>query len=52
MVRLEPWEYDTFRTPRDQGGTLVTFVPNGTGGVSGVRISGVVFARQRAGDRR
>jgi len=47
MVRLEPWEYDTFRTPRDQGGTLVTFVPNGTGGVSGVRISGVVFARQR-----
>jgi len=47
MVRLEPWEYDTFRTRGEQASTLVTFVPNGTGGVSGVRISGVVFARQR-----
>jgi hypothetical protein len=52
MARLEPWEYDTFRTRGDQGSTLVTFVPDGAGNVSGVRISGVVFTRQRTAPRR
>ena len=52
VARLEPWQYDTFRARSDQATTLVTFVPDGAGGVTGVRISGVVFARQRTSDRR
>jgi CubicO group peptidase (beta-lactamase class C family) len=43
-AKLEPWEYDTFRSGQ---GALVTFVPDGTGGVTGVRISGIVFAKRR-----
>ena len=48
-LKLEPWEYDTFRAG---GSTPVTFVPDGAGGVTGVRISGVVFAKQRTTGRR
>ena len=49
VARFEPWEYDTFRTRGDPGSvTAVTFVPDGAGNVSGVRISGVVFARLRS----
>jgi CubicO group peptidase (beta-lactamase class C family) len=53
IARLEPYEYDTFRTRGDATSvTAVTFVPDGAGNVSGVRVSGIVFARQRAGGRR
>ena len=52
IARLEPWEFDTFRTRGGQGSTSVTFVPDGAGGVTGVRISGVVFARVRTPGRR
>ena len=47
-LRLEPWEYDTFRG-RDAGGSTVqiTFVPDGAGSVSGVRVRGVTFTRVR-----
>jgi CubicO group peptidase (beta-lactamase class C family) len=51
-ARLEPWEFDSFRARGDFGPTIVTFVPDGAGNVSGVRISGVVFARQRTAPRR
>ena len=47
-LRLEPWEFDTFRG-RDAGGAMVqvTFVPDGTGNVSAVRVRGVTFTRVR-----
>ena len=48
-VRLEPYQYDTFRS--GQGGPL-TFIPDGTGNVSGVRVSGITFARARTAGRR
>jgi CubicO group peptidase (beta-lactamase class C family) len=48
IARLEPWEYDTFRTRGSSASvTAVTFVPDGAGNVSGVRISGIVFGRLR-----
>jgi CubicO group peptidase (beta-lactamase class C family) len=53
IATLDPWEYDTFRTHDGAfGATPVTFVPDGTGNVSAVRVSGVVFARLRASGRR
>ena len=47
---LEPVRFDTFRTrpadaARDQA--LLVFMPDGTGGVASVRISGITFMRKR-----
>jgi CubicO group peptidase (beta-lactamase class C family) len=48
---LEQWEYDAFRNrpskPED-GPTTLTFVPDGAGGLSGVRVFGTTFVRARA----
>ena len=47
---LDPVRFDTFRTkPSEQarGATTLTFMPDGTGGIAAVRISGVTFARVR-----
>jgi CubicO group peptidase (beta-lactamase class C family) len=53
-VELEPWEYEQFRTrsPTAQStGTPLVFVPDGMGGISAVRMSGVNFARVRGTSR-
>ncbi len=46
---LDHWDVDSFRThaanPRDQ--IALIFTPDGTGGISAVRISGISFARVR-----
>jgi CubicO group peptidase (beta-lactamase class C family) len=45
---LAHWEYDTFRarwTDPRQGASLVTFMPNGRGGVAAVRAFGATFQR-------
>jgi hypothetical protein len=41
--------FEAFRTKASEGRrpTVLTFVPDGTGGVSGVRVSNIVFARVR-----
>ncbi len=46
---LEHWEYDAFRSRRAPGDspTTLSFVPTGTGSVSGVRAYGVTFVRAR-----
>jgi CubicO group peptidase (beta-lactamase class C family) len=46
---LEPVSFEAFRTKASEGRrpTVLTFVPDGTGGVSGVRVSNIVFARVR-----
>jgi CubicO group peptidase (beta-lactamase class C family) len=53
-VELEPWEYEQFRTrsstPQSTGTPLI-FVPDGMGGISAVRMSGVNFARVRGTSR-
>jgi CubicO group peptidase (beta-lactamase class C family) len=49
---LEPVAFETFRTKADEDATNLTFVPDGAGGVSGVRVSGITFARQRSSNRR
>jgi CubicO group peptidase (beta-lactamase class C family) len=51
---LEPWEYDSFRTRVAAGvsRTLVTFVPDGAGNVTAVRVSGITFGRVRTTNRR
>ncbi|HEY4132701.1 MAG TPA: serine hydrolase [Gemmatimonadaceae bacterium] len=49
---LEPINYETFRTKTSEDATNLTFVPDGNGGVAGVRISGITFARQRSANRR
>ena len=51
-LKLEPWEFDTFRS-RDASGatTQLTFVPDGAGNISAVRVRGVTFARVRARSR-
>lgn len=48
-VPLEPVSFEAFRTkPSDAGGpTVLTFIPDGSGGVSGVRVFNIVFARAR-----
>ncbi|MBX6363389.1 MAG: serine hydrolase [Gemmatimonadetes bacterium] len=46
---LEHWEYDTFRAHLEderQDPILVTFLPDGAGGVSAVRLMGVTFRRE------
>jgi CubicO group peptidase (beta-lactamase class C family) len=49
---LEPINYEMFRTKTSEDATNLTFVPDGNGGVAGVRISGITFARQRSANRR
>jgi hypothetical protein len=48
---LHQWEYDTFRsTPKDptDDPTSLSFLTNGNGTVTGVRVFGMVFPRSRA----
>jgi CubicO group peptidase (beta-lactamase class C family) len=48
---LEQWEYDAFRnrpSKPEESPTTLTFVPDGAGGVSGVRVFGTTFVRARA----
>jgi CubicO group peptidase (beta-lactamase class C family) len=47
---LEPVTFDAFRTKPSEGvrPTVLTFVPDGSGNVSGVRVSNILFARVRA----
>jgi len=52
-VRLEPFDYDTFRAHGAAGSsTQVIFVPDGTGNISAVRVLGVTFSRVRSNGRR
>jgi CubicO group peptidase (beta-lactamase class C family) len=48
-VPLEPVSFEAFRTKPSEGArpTVLTFVPDGNGGVSGVRVSNILFARVR-----
>jgi CubicO group peptidase (beta-lactamase class C family) len=49
---LEPWEHESFRAvgpPPALGRTAVTFLPDGSGGVTAVRVFGVTFQRARSG---
>jgi CubicO group peptidase (beta-lactamase class C family) len=53
--RLEPVEYEMFRTQPSAGGRAplsLTFVPDGAGNVMAVRLFGVTFPKVRAGGRR
>jgi CubicO group peptidase (beta-lactamase class C family) len=47
---LEPVSFEAFRTRPGAGARplVLTFVPDGSGGVSGVRVSNILFARVRA----
>jgi len=47
---LEPVSFEAFRTKPSDGArpTVLTFVPDGSGGVSGVRVLNILFARTRA----
>jgi hypothetical protein len=49
-VPLEPVSFEAFRTKPSDGArpTVLTFVPDGSGGVSGVRVANILFARARA----
>jgi hypothetical protein len=42
--------FEAFRTKPSEGArpTVLTFVPDGSGGVSGVRVFNILFARARA----
>jgi hypothetical protein len=46
---LEPVSFEAFRTKPSEGARpmVLTFVPDGNGGVSGVRVSNILFARSR-----
>lgn len=47
---LDPWEFETFRSrpgKPENGPATLTFVPDGTGGVTGVRAFGQTFVRTR-----
>ncbi len=48
-VPLEPVSFEAFRTKPSGGArpTVLTFVPDGSGGVSGVRVSNILVARAR-----
>jgi CubicO group peptidase (beta-lactamase class C family) len=52
-VPLEPVSFEAFRTKPSDGArpTVLTFVPDGSGGVSGVRVANILFARARAQQR-
>ena len=47
---LEPVSFEAFRTKPSGGAraTVLTFVPDGNGGVGGVRVFNILFARARA----
>jgi hypothetical protein len=47
---LEAVSFDAFRTKPSGSArpTVLTFVPDGNGGVSGVRVFNILFARERA----
>jgi len=47
---LEPMSFEAFRTKPGEGARpmLLTFVPDGSGGVSAVRVFNILFARERA----
>ena len=47
---LEPVSFEAFRTKPSEGArpAVLTFVPDGNGGVSGVRVFNILFARARA----
>ena len=49
-VPLEPVRFEAFRTKPSEGTrpTTLTFVPDGSGSVSGVRVLNILFARARA----
>jgi len=49
-VPLEPVSFEAFRTKPGDGArpAVLTFVPDGNGSVSGVRVSNILFARARA----
>jgi hypothetical protein len=49
-VSLEPVSFEAFRTKPSEGvrPTVLTFVPDGNGEVSAVRVSSIVFTRVRA----
>ena len=49
-VPLEPVNFEAFRTKPSEGArpTVLTFVPDGSGSVSGVRVLNILFARPRA----
>ena len=49
-VPLEPVSFEAFRTKSSAGARpmVLTFVPDGNGGVSGVRVFNILFARPRA----
>ena len=49
-VPLQPASFEAFRTKSSEGTrpTVLTFVPDGGGGVSGVRVLNILFARARA----
>ncbi|HEX6052620.1 MAG TPA: serine hydrolase [Gemmatimonadaceae bacterium] len=54
-VDLEPAGYERFRsrTPSEGPGTVLTFVPDGAGNISAVRLSGtMLFSRVSTGGRR
>jgi len=50
VVALEPVSFESFRTKVAEGARpmVLTFVPDGSGGVSGVRVFNILFARERA----
>lgn len=50
-VPLEPVSFEAFRTRRSDGGRsfVLTFVPDGSGGVSAVRVANLTFTRVRPG---
>ncbi len=49
-AELEYWDFETFRTKSadpNEGPAPVTFVPDGAGNVTGVRVLGITFGRVR-----
>jgi hypothetical protein len=46
---LEHWEFDTFRSRPADGrpAVAVSFVPDGAGNITGVRVANVTFVRTR-----
>jgi len=46
-AELQHWQFDTFRTRGTGQPEALTFIPDGNGGVSAVRVSGATFTRVR-----
>ena len=47
LGQLEHWQYETFRGRRSDAPMMLSFIPDGTGGVSGVRAFGTTFMKAR-----